>query len=63
MRPRCPTSPRRFGEDPSIYPTDEVFKRLTIDRSWPQEQMREIGRAWSRIKTQASQDAEKEKLE
>jgi|APFre7841882724_1041349.scaffolds.fasta_scaffold05505_5 putrescine transport system substrate-binding protein len=37
-------------EDPSIYPTDEVFKRLTIDRSWSPEQMREIGRAWNRIK-------------
>jgi len=37
-------------EDPSIYPTDEVFKRLTIDRSWSPEQMREIGRAWNRVK-------------
>jgi len=37
-------------EDPSIYPTDEVFKRLTIDRSWSQKQMREIGRAWNRNK-------------
>jgi len=37
-------------DDPSIYPTDEVFKRLTIDRSWSPEQMREISRAWNRIK-------------
>jgi putrescine transport system substrate-binding protein len=37
--------------DPSIYPTDEVFKRLTIDRSVPPEMMREITRAWTRIKT------------
>ena len=41
----------------------EAFKRLTVDRSWSQQQIREIGRAWNRIKTQASQDAEKEKLE
>jgi putrescine transport system substrate-binding protein len=37
-------------KDPSIYPTDEVFQRLTIDRAWSPEQMREIGRAWNRIK-------------
>jgi putrescine transport system substrate-binding protein len=37
--------------DPSIYPTDEVFKRLSVDRPWSSEQMREIGRAWTRIKT------------
>jgi len=37
--------------DPSIYPTEEVLKRLSIDRSWSPEQMREIGRAWNRIKT------------
>jgi hypothetical protein len=37
-------------EDPSIYPTDEVFERLSIDRSWSQEQMREVSRAWARIK-------------
>jgi hypothetical protein len=48
------TTLRRHAEairdDPSIYPTDEVFKRLTIDWSWSPEQMREIGRAWNRIK-------------
>lgn len=37
-------------EDPSICPTDEVFWRLSIDRAWSQEQMREVGRAWARIK-------------
>jgi len=36
--------------DPAIYPTEEVFKRLSIDRAWSQEQMREVSRAWARIK-------------
>ena len=49
-------------QDPSIYPTDEVFKRLTIDRSWSQEQMREIARAWNRIKAHQSRNDEKEEL-
>jgi spermidine/putrescine-binding protein len=42
---------KALRNDPSIYPTDEVFKRLTIDRSVPPEMMREITRAWTRIKT------------
>jgi len=37
--------------NPAIYPTEEVFKRLTLDRAWSQELMREIHRAWSRIKS------------
>jgi len=39
-------------EDPSIYPTDVVFKRLSIDRAWSAEQMREVSRAWTRIKAE-----------
>ena len=37
--------------DPSIYPTNEVFKRLHPDQPWPPEMNREIARAWTRIKT------------
>jgi putrescine transport system substrate-binding protein len=39
-------------DDPTIYPDDDVFARLTLDRSWSKDQMREIGRAWNRIKRQ-----------
>lgn len=37
--------------DPAIYPTEAVMQRLTVDRSWSPEQMREVNRAWTRIKT------------
>jgi putrescine transport system substrate-binding protein len=37
--------------DPAIYPSSEVYGRLTIDRTWSLEQMRAVTRAWSRIKT------------
>ena len=37
--------------DPSIYPTSEVFKRLHPDKPWPPEMTREVARAWTRIKT------------
>ena len=37
--------------DPSIYPTNAVFKRLHPDQPWPPEMNREIARAWTRIKT------------
>jgi putrescine transport system substrate-binding protein len=37
--------------DPSIYPSSEVYGRLTIDRTWSPEQTREVNRAWTRIKT------------
>jgi putrescine transport system substrate-binding protein len=37
--------------DPSIYPTSEVFKRLNADKPWPPEMTREVARAWTRIKS------------
>jgi putrescine transport system substrate-binding protein len=37
--------------DPAIYPSSEVYRRLTIDRTWSPEQTREVNRAWTRIKT------------
>ena len=37
--------------DPTVYPTSEVFKRLTIDKPWSPEMMREIMGAWTRIRT------------
>jgi putrescine transport system substrate-binding protein len=37
--------------DPEIYPDAEVRRRLTLDRSWSPEQLREVNRAWARIKT------------
>ena len=36
--------------DPTIYPSDEVYRRLTIDRSRSPEQLPVISRAWARIK-------------
>jgi len=38
-------------KDPAIYPSAEVYERLTIDRTWSPEQTREVNRAWSRIRT------------
>ena len=37
--------------DPSVYPTSEVFKRLNPDKPWPPEMLRELARAWTRIQT------------
>jgi putrescine transport system substrate-binding protein len=37
--------------EPSIYPTAEVFKRLQVDKPWPPEMTRRFARAWTRIKT------------
>jgi spermidine/putrescine-binding protein len=36
--------------DPSIYMSDEVLGRLTIDRSLSDEHMRQLWRAWTRIR-------------
>jgi len=38
-------------DDPSIYPSADVYQRLTIDRAWSPEQTRQVNRAWTRIKT------------
>ncbi len=38
-------------DDPSIYPSADVYERLTIDRTWSPEQTRQVNRAWTRIKT------------
>jgi hypothetical protein len=37
--------------DPEIYPNEEVYQRLTLDQAWSAEQLREVNRAWARIKT------------
>jgi len=37
--------------DPAVYPTDEVFKRLYPDKPWSPQMTREVARAWARIKT------------
>ena len=37
--------------DPSVYPPPEVFQRLTIDKAWQPEILRDIGRRWTRIQT------------
>jgi putrescine transport system substrate-binding protein len=36
-------------DDPTVYPTDEVFARLTVDKAFSAEMLRTIGRAWTRI--------------
>ena len=38
-------------DDPDIHMSDEVMRRLTIDRAWSPQQVREISRAWTRIQT------------
>lgn len=35
--------------DPSVYPTSEVFGRLTVDKSLPPDVLRETTRAWTRV--------------
>ena len=40
-----------INNDPEIYPDAEVRRRLTLDTSWSGEQLREVNRAWARIKT------------
>jgi putrescine transport system substrate-binding protein len=37
--------------DPAIYPSTEVYGRLTIDRTWSQKLTRDVNRAWTRIKS------------
>ena len=37
--------------DPAIYPSSEVYGRLTLDLTWSPEQTRDVNRAWTRIKT------------
>jgi len=37
--------------DPAIYPTEEVYARLTIDQVWSPEMTRDVNRAWTRIKS------------
>jgi putrescine transport system substrate-binding protein len=37
--------------DPSVYPPPEVFARLTIDKAWQPDLLRDIGRRWTRIQT------------
>jgi putrescine transport system substrate-binding protein len=37
-------------DNPSIYPSEEVYRRLTLDRSWSPEQMHAVNRVWTRIK-------------
>jgi putrescine transport system substrate-binding protein len=38
-------------DNPSIYPSEEVYRRLILDRSWSPEQMHSVNRFWTRIKT------------
>jgi putrescine transport system substrate-binding protein len=38
-------------DDPSIYPSAEVMSRLVVNQAFSPQQMREITRAWTRIKT------------
>lgn len=37
--------------DPDIYPSQEVYGRLTTDRLWSPQLGREVHRAWTRIKS------------
>ena len=37
--------------NPSIYPSEEVCRRLILDRSWSPDQMHAVNRVWTRIKS------------
>ena len=37
-------------DNPSIYPSEEVYRRLILDRSWSPEQMHAVNRVWTKIK-------------
>jgi putrescine transport system substrate-binding protein len=37
--------------DPAVYPDEAVYDRLRPERYWPQETVREVTRAWTRIRT------------
>jgi spermidine/putrescine-binding protein len=37
--------------DPSVYPSPEVFKRLTIDKAWEPALISDISRRWIRMQT------------
>ncbi|MDH5177399.1 MAG: polyamine ABC transporter substrate-binding protein [Gammaproteobacteria bacterium] len=36
-------------DNPSVYPSPEVFKRLTIDKAWEPALLSDIGRRWIRM--------------
>ena len=38
-------------DDPTVYPTDEIFARLTVDKPFAPEMLRTMGRAWARIQS------------
>jgi putrescine transport system substrate-binding protein len=38
-------------DDPNVYPSPEVFKRLTIDKAWEPALLSDIGRRWMRMQT------------
>ena len=37
--------------DPAVYPPKEVFERLSLEKDWSPEAVREATRAWTRIRT------------
>lgn len=37
--------------NPSIYPTEEILKRLYITRPWPAKVQRKVTRLWTRVKS------------
>lgn len=37
--------------DPAVYPADEVFEKLWLEKPWPSQKTREVTRAWTRIRT------------
>ncbi len=36
-------------DDPTVYPTEEIYARLTVDKAFTPAMLRTIGRAWTRI--------------
>jgi putrescine transport system substrate-binding protein len=38
-------------DDPNVYPSPEVFERLTIDKAWEPALLSDIGRRWMRMQT------------
>ena len=50
-RASLPFVTEALRSDAAVYPTKEVFERLSLEKAWSPEATREVTRAWTRIRT------------
>jgi putrescine transport system substrate-binding protein len=50
-RASLPFVAEELRTDPSVYPSNAVFERLSLEMPWTPEKTREVTRAWTRIRT------------